>query len=73
MLDPPREGADAAHLGLATRARRRIVYLSCDPQTLSRDARRIVAAGFRLTRALAIDLMPQTFHVEVLATFDRGG
>ena len=73
VLDPPREGADAAHLAAATRARRRIVYLSCDPQTLSRDARRIVAAGFRLTRALAIDLMPQTFHVEVLATFDRGG
>jgi 23S rRNA (uracil1939-C5)-methyltransferase len=48
-----------------------VVYVSCDPQTLSRDARRIAAAGFRLTRALAIDLMPQTFHVEVLAAFDR--
>ena len=72
VLDPPREGADAAHLAAATRARRRIVYVSCDPQTLSRDARRIAAAGFRLTRALAIDLMPQTFHVEVVATFDRG-
>lgn len=71
VLDPPREGADAAHLTAATRARRRIVYVSCDPQTLSRDARRITAAGFRLTRALAIDLMPQTFHVEVLASFDR--
>jgi len=33
--------------------------------------RRIAAAGFRLTRALAIDLMPQTFHVEVIASFDR--
>jgi tRNA/tmRNA/rRNA uracil-C5-methylase (TrmA/RlmC/RlmD family) len=71
VLDPPREGADAAHLAAATRARRRVVYVSCDPQTLSRDARRIAAAGFRLTRALAIDLMPQTFHVEVLAAFDR--
>ncbi|HET6148287.1 MAG TPA: hypothetical protein VFH68_12210 [Polyangia bacterium] len=71
VLDPPREGADGAHLALATRARRRIVYVSCDPQTLARDARRIAAAGFGLTRALAIDLMPQTFHVEVVATFDR--
>jgi 23S rRNA (uracil1939-C5)-methyltransferase len=71
VLDPPREGADAAHLVAATRARRRVVYVSCDPQTLSRDARRIAAAGLRLTRALAIDLMPQTFHVEVLAIFDR--
>jgi 23S rRNA (uracil1939-C5)-methyltransferase len=71
LLDPPREGADAANLTAALRARRRIVYVSCDPQTLSRDARRIVAAGFRLTQALALDLMPQTFHVEIVATFDR--
>jgi 23S rRNA (uracil1939-C5)-methyltransferase len=71
VLDPPREGADAIHLAAAIRARRRIVYVSCDPQTLARDARRIAAAGFHLARALAIDLMPQTFHVEVIASFDR--
>ena len=71
VLDPPREGADAAHLAAATRARRRVVYVSCDAQTLARDARRIVAAGFRLASAQAIDLMPQTFHVEVIAVFDR--
>jgi 23S rRNA (uracil1939-C5)-methyltransferase len=71
VLDPPREGADGVHLNAALRARRRVVYVSCDPQTLSRDARRLTAAGFRLTRAVALDLMPQTFHVEVVATFDR--
>jgi 23S rRNA (uracil1939-C5)-methyltransferase len=71
VLDPPREGADRAHLAVALRARRRVVYVSCDPQTLARDARAIAAAGFRLTGAVAIDLMPQTFHVEVVATFDR--
>jgi 23S rRNA (uracil1939-C5)-methyltransferase len=71
ILDPPREGADSRNLAAAVRARRRIVYVSCDPQTLSRDARRIAAAGFRLTRAIALDLMPQTFHVEVVAVFDR--
>jgi tRNA/tmRNA/rRNA uracil-C5-methylase (TrmA/RlmC/RlmD family) len=38
---------------------------------LSRDARRIVAAGFRLTRAVAVDLMPHTHHIEVVAIFDR--
>ena len=73
MLDPPREGADRAHLTAASRARRRIVYVSCDPQTLGRDARTLRAAGFELTRAVALDLMPQTFHVEVVATFDRAG
>ncbi len=49
VLDPPREGADRAHLTAASRARRRIVYVSCDPQTLGRDARALRAAGFELT------------------------
>jgi 23S rRNA (uracil1939-C5)-methyltransferase len=72
VLDPPRDGlVDPDNLRAALRARRRIVYVSCDPQTLARDARRITAAGFRLERAVAIDLMPQTFHVEVVATFER--
>ena len=48
VLDPPREGADRAHLTAAIRARRRIVYVSCDPQTLGRDARHLKADGFRL-------------------------
>jgi 23S rRNA (uracil1939-C5)-methyltransferase len=71
VLDPPREGADRAHLTAASRARHRIVYVSCDPQTLGRDARLLRAAGFELERAVALDLMPQTFHVEVVATFER--
>ena len=71
VLDPPREGADRAHLDAAARARKRIVYVSCDPQTLGRDARLLRAAGWSLTAAVALDLMPQTFHVEVVATFIR--
>jgi 23S rRNA (uracil1939-C5)-methyltransferase len=71
VLDPPREGADRLHLEAALRARHRIVYVSCDPQTLGRDARALAAGGFRLTDAVALDLMPQTFHVEVVATFER--
>jgi 23S rRNA (uracil1939-C5)-methyltransferase len=71
VLDPPREGADRLHLEAALRAGRRIVYVSCDPQTLGRDARALAAGGFGLTQAIALDLMPQTFHVEVVATFER--
>ena len=70
VLDPPREGADRAHLTAAIGARRRIVYVSCDPQTLGRDARLLKTDGFRLVRAVALDLMPQTYHVEVVATFE---
>jgi len=47
--------------------------VSCDPQTLARDMRTLRAAGFELKAAVALDLMPQTFHVEVVATFDRAG
>ena len=72
VLDPPREGADAGALAVARRARQRIVYVSCDPQTLARDVRALAAAGFRVRHAVALDLMPQTFHVEVVALLDRG-
>jgi 23S rRNA (uracil1939-C5)-methyltransferase len=71
VVDPPREGLDAAHLALAGEARRRLVYVSCDPQTLGRDVRRLGEGGLRLDRVVALDLMPQTFHVEVVATLMR--
>jgi 23S rRNA (uracil1939-C5)-methyltransferase len=71
LLDPPRQGLDAANLTAALRARRRIVYVSCDPQTLGRDAARLARAGFVLDRAVALDLMPHTFHVEIVAVFER--
>ena len=73
LVDPPREGLDAANLALARLARRRLVYVSCDPQTLGRDAQRLRAVGLRLERAVALDLMPQTYHVEVVASFGREG
>jgi 23S rRNA (uracil1939-C5)-methyltransferase len=71
LVDPPRGGLDATALRLAVRARQRIVYVSCDPQTLGRDARELVRAGFALRSAIALDLMPHTFHVEVVALFER--
>ena len=71
FLDPPRGGLDATAMRLAVGARERIVYVSCDPQTLGRDAREIARAGFALRAAVALDLMPHTYHVEVVATFER--
>jgi 23S rRNA (uracil1939-C5)-methyltransferase len=72
IADPPREGLDPTNFALAVLARRRFVYVSCDPQTLGRDVQRLRGAGLRLERAVAFDLMPQTYHVEVVASFARG-
>jgi 23S rRNA (uracil1939-C5)-methyltransferase len=69
LADPPREGLDARHLAVAAGARQRLVYVSCDPQTLGRDARLLGARGWRLAEAQALDLQPQTHHVEVVAVF----
>ncbi len=71
VLDPPRDGLDAENLRAVVQARRRVVYVSCDPQTLGRDANRLAQSGLTLQSALALDLMPHTFHVEVVARFDR--
>ena len=72
LADPPRAGLDPENLRAVLRARRRFVYVSCDPQTLARDTVRLRAEGFVLRQAVALDLMPHTFHVEVVATFDKG-
>jgi 23S rRNA (uracil1939-C5)-methyltransferase len=71
VLDPPRTGAREVMNGLAELAPARIVYVSCDPATLGRDAAVLVAAGYQLTRVVPLDLMPQTAHVEVVAVFAR--
>jgi 23S rRNA (uracil1939-C5)-methyltransferase len=71
IVDPPREGLDARSLALARRARRALVYVSCDPQTLGRDTARLRAEGFTLAYAMALDLMPHTFHVEVVVGLVR--
>ena len=68
VLDPPRTGLAPGAAGrIAALAPRRIVYLSCDPATLARDAAALVAAGYALEGVVAFDLFPQTPHVEVLA------
>jgi 23S rRNA (uracil1939-C5)-methyltransferase len=72
VLDPPRAGlAPGAAARLAETGAPRIVYLSCDPATLARDARALVAGGMRLARLAGYDLFPQTAHVEALAVFER--
>jgi 23S rRNA (uracil1939-C5)-methyltransferase len=72
LLDPPREGARDAIAPLTALAPARIVYVSCDPESLARDAARLADRGYVLRDARAFDMFPQTAHVEVVARFDRG-
>ena len=71
LLDPPRTGAAEAVRALPAARPRSIVYVSCDAPTLARDAKLLSAAGYRLLRAVPLDLFPQTAHFEVVATFQR--
>jgi 23S rRNA (uracil1939-C5)-methyltransferase len=72
VIDPPRTGLsrDAA-AAIANLSPGRLVYVSCDPPTLARDARRLLDAGYRMHFLRGFDLFPNTPHVEALAVFSK--
>ncbi|MGI9331228.1 MAG: 23S rRNA (uracil(1939)-C(5))-methyltransferase RlmD [Gammaproteobacteria bacterium] len=72
LLDPPRAGAAAVLDAVAALKPERILYVSCHPGTLARDAQRLCSElGYRLSAAGVIDMFPQTAHVEAMALFTR--
>lgn len=72
VLDPPRTGLDVDALdALAEIGPARIVYVSCEPSTLARDAKRLVAKGYRLVDVQPVDMFPQTFHIECVALLTK--
>ncbi len=73
LLDPPRAGADRVLEYLPGKATRRVLYVSCHPASLARDAGVLVHRhGFRLRAAGVMDMFPHTAHVESMALFERG-
>ena len=72
FLDPPRAGSDERFLrSLTTAAPDRVVYVSCDPETLARDLRVLTGGGYRVRRIQPVDMFPWTEHVECVVKLDR--
>lgn len=72
VMDPPRAGVGAEVCSLLARlSPSEIVYVSCDPVTLARDAKLLVAAGYNIAEIHMVDMFPQTFHLETVMILRR--
>jgi 23S rRNA (uracil1939-C5)-methyltransferase len=64
LLDPPRGGALAVMEELLDKPVKKVIYVSCDPQTLARDLKILINGGYELLTSQPIDMFPQTHHCE---------
>ncbi|MDR0952057.1 MAG: 23S rRNA (uracil(1939)-C(5))-methyltransferase RlmD [Oscillospiraceae bacterium] len=72
VVDPPRKGLTPELIGTIARLNpARVVYVSCDPGTLARDAKALSALGFHPTRLTAVDMFPATAHIECVMLLER--
>ena len=72
VVDPPRAGLGQATLdGLLRQEASHLAYISCDPATLARDAKRLVQGGYRLRQVTPFDLFPQTYHIESISLWEN--
>ena len=74
IVDPPRAGlAQSVVEDIAAARPGRVAYVSCNPTTWARDVVRFKECGYELASVQPVDMFPQTFHVEVVSIFKRGG
>ena len=73
IIDPPRSGAKEVLKDLSLRQIDRVLYVSCNPTTLARDARILVDRGYSMTHLGMLDMFPHTAHIESMALFVKRG
>jgi len=74
ILDPPRAGCGRQTIeAVMDKQIKRLVYVSCDPATLARDARQLLDGGYRLMDVQPVDMFPHTFHIETVTLWIRNG
>src|SRR5207253_3716579 len=72
LLDPPRTGAESRVIsGISNLGPQNICYVSCDPATLARDLKKLLASGYTLYSLAAFDMFPQTHHIETVIHLRR--
>ena len=72
VVAPPRKGLNADPIeALHRMSPRRIVYVSCDPATLARDAACLIAQGYTMSAVTPVDMFPRTGHCEAVCAFRR--
>ncbi len=72
FVDPPRAGCEKKFLtSMVKLAPKRIVYVSCNPETLARDARYLTKNGYKVMKVTPVDMFPFTIHCEVVAVMER--
>ena len=72
IVDPPRKGCDERLIETVSLMEpQRVVYVSCDPATLSRDLKRFSKCGYQTVRVTPVDMFPRTAHVETVALLSR--
>ena len=71
IVDPPKSGLDKRVIMNLAAKTDCIIYVSCDPQTLARDVKRLSSFGFELQAVKAVDMFPQTYHVETVVLLSK--
>ncbi len=71
VVDPPRKGCEKKVLEILAAAAKKIIYVSCNPQTLARDLKILTELGFKVKKVQPYDMFPYTYHVETLCVLEK--